>query len=354
MGKPSTLQRREQNKMKNKKWITLLLCLALCICGLCACEKNTDNGTSGEPQGDSPAKLGVKANVYGIVGPTGIGLVNLMKANDDGKSQLDYTFQLVTTPDLIVSKLTTGEADMAAIPTNLASTLYKKTSGGIQMIAINTGCVLYMVENGNTIQSIADLKGKTIYSTGEGSNVEYILRYVLKESGIDSDKDITLKFVAENDELAGLLVNGTAKIALVPEPLCTTVQTKNKDLRVALSINDVWNTLTNESEPLMGCVVATKAFINKHPDAVKAFLEEYEKSIKEAKENVENTAALCEQYGVIPAAAVAKNAIPRCQLTFISGEEMQKEIARYYQVLFEANPKSIGGALPEDEFYYKG
>lgn len=323
-----------------KKGIAVLLALMMLL-SLAAC------GTA------APAEK-VQVKVCGIKGPTGIGLANLWKSQEDGTAKNDYTFSLVSVPADAGNKVVTGEADIAAVPTNLASALYKKTGGAVKMLAVNTLGVLHIMEKGDTVRSVSDLKGKTIYSTGEGANPEYILRYLLTKNGLDPEKDVTLKFVAENDELAMLMMpKGEAQVALVPEPVVTTIRTKNADVRLALDVTEEWNKLDSGSL-MMGCVIVNSAFAEAHPDAVKTFLKEYENSINGAKNAVEETANLCEKYEIIPKAAVAKQAIPNCNLTFVAGKEMQEKITGYFQVLFDAKPASIGGAMPDDAFYYKG
>jgi len=312
----------------------LVAALALCLC-LCACgttEKET-------------------AAVCGLVGPTGVGLASLMNQNDNGAASLDYTVSLATSPEEIVGKLTTGEVDFAALPTNLAAALYQKTSGGVRLLALCTGCVLYVVENGDTIHSVADLKGKTILSTGEGANPEYILRALLTANGLNPDTDVTLQFVAENDEMAAALVKGTASVALVPEPLCSTVLAKNTALRVALSVGDEWEQ-TGDAAPYMGCVVVRTAFADDHPEAVAAFLADYNASITAAQTDEDTVAALCETYSIIGSKAVAKTALARCALTCLTGNAMQPALEPYLSVLLSANPKAVGGTLPDKEFYY--
>lgn len=338
-----------------KTWLCVSLTVALLALCLCGCGE-TGTGTASEPASAAESSLQPAAretaSVVGIIGPTGVGLTHLMKAQEDGNTQVDYTFALESAPDSVVAKITSGEADIAAVPTNLAASLYQKTNGGVKMLAINTQGVLYFVENGATVSSVADLKGKTIYSTGQGANPEYILRYLLTKNGIDPDEDVTLEFLTENEELAAKLVKGEAQVALVPEPLCTTVLTKNADLRVAFSANDAWAETGADSSLLMGCVIARTEYIDAHPQAIAAFLEEYKASIEKAKTDLPGTAALCEQYGVIPAAAIAEKALPRCNLTFLAGADMQPAIEGYFDVLFNANPKSIGGKLPDAALYY--
>lgn len=289
-----------------------------------------------------------------IQGPTGIGMVHLMKAADNKETELNYAFSTYSTPDDARAQILNETADIAALPTNVAANLYTKTNGKIKLLAVNTLGVLYMLENGNTIQSIQDLKGKTIYSTGQGANPEYVLNYILKQNGLDPATDVTINFVSENTELATLMVSGQATIAMVPQPVVSTITTKNANVRIALSMNDEWEAVAGkENKLMMGCVAVRTDFLENHPKEVETFLKEYKSSIEKTSD-VDATAQLCEEKGIIPQAAIAKKAIPYCELTFVSGQTMKNQIAKYYSVLFEAKPQSIGGALPDDAFYYVG
>lgn len=290
-----------------------------------------------------------------IKGPTGVGAVNLWANQDNGTARNRYTFETVTAPDAAITKIASGEVDIAAVPTNSAAALYAKTNGKVQVLAVNTLGVLYMLENGESIQSVADLKGKTIYSTGQGANPEYVLNYILEQNGLTPGKDVTIQFVTENEELATLLVNGTATVAMVPEPVVTTVRAKNDKLRVALSMTDEWDKVADGNSTLMmGCIVANKDFVAAHPDGIRTFLQEYEGSIERANAMRPETAQLCKQYAIIDNEVVAENAIVGCNLVFIEGEKMKTQLSGYYAVLLKANPQSIGGELPDDAFYYLG
>ncbi len=333
-----------------KKHIVLLTVLLLMVTLLFGCTPGND-GTTTTTTG-TPAKTQVAVGT--IQGPTGIGMVHLMEADAAGTATNDYTFSVGSTPQEIGTKLAQGEVNIAAMPTNLAASLYQKTTGKVKLLAVNTLGVLYILENGTAIKSIEDLRGKTIYSTGEGANPEYILKYVLEKNGLTPGKDVTIEFIAENTELATRMASGDIKLAMVPEPQVSSIMVQNADVRVALSMNDAWNAVAGENSKLMmGCVAVRADFLENNKAAVDAFLTEYAASIT-ATSNIELTAALCETYGIIPKAAIAKKAIPNCQITFVSGAEMKAQIAGYYDVLYAADPTSIGGALPDDAFYYVG
>ena len=312
------------------------------------CASTPSSSSSAPSDGSSAAKSAVR--IQTIKGPTGIGMVHLMDAQEKGTAQNDYTFTVASSPDEISAKILNNEVDIAAAPTNLAAVLYNKTEGQVTMLAVNTLGVLHILENGDTIQTAADLKGKTIYSTGQGANPEYVLRHILQKNNIDPDKDVKIEFVQENEELAALMDSGKASVAMVPEPTATTVLAKNTSIRRALDMTAEWDKVA-DGKLMMGCVIVRNEFLKNQPDAVKTFMTEYEASIKAASD-IEATAALCETTGIIPKAAVAKQAIPGCNLTFVAGETMKTQINGYFAVLFAANPKSLGGKLPDDAFYY--
>lgn len=327
-----------------KKVISLLLVFAIVFAfAACGTTNNEDETTTEAPY------QSVSMRVAGLAGPTGIGMVNLMKSQDDKIAKNDYTFSVVSDPTEIVAGMTNNSYDIAACPINLAATLYNKLEGNIQVLSVNTKGVLYILENGNTINSLADLAGKKLYATGQGSTPEYILNYLLDKSGI-ADK-VEVEYVTSHDELATLAASGKATISMLPEPKVTAATSKNADLRIALNLTEEFEKISGKTL-IQGVVIAKKDFVEKNPDAVKMFLKEYEASINAANNDIETTSALCEQYGIIPKAAVAKKAIPNCNIAYIDGADMKASVSANLQIFFDANPKSIGGKLPSDDFYF--
>lgn len=312
--------------------------------------------TTEAPTTTAPKKPEVRITT--IAGPTGVGMAQLMAQNDAQKTANAYTFDVVDDPTKAVAAVSNGSTDIAAVPTNLAATLYKKTSGKVQILAVNTLGVLYMLDNGAGIKAVADLKGKEIYSSGQGANPEYVLRYILEKNGLNPDKDVKLHFVEDNDALTAAIVQGAAQVAMVPEPKVTVCLVQMKAAgktvpTVALNMTEEWNKVAGGSSTLMmGCVIARKEFVEKNGAAVQAFLKEYESSITAVKSDVEAAAGWCETYKIIPKAAIAKQAIPRCGLTFVTGAAMKQQLSGYLDVLFKANPKVVGGSMPADDFYY--
>lgn len=294
----------------------------------------------------------VETNIIALKGPTGIGMAKMM---EDAKNEENskYKFKVAAEPTEVVAAISKKEADIAALPTNLASSLYKKTEKGIKMIAINTLGSLYILENGNTINSFSDLKGKTIYATGEGANPEYVLKYLLSKNGLTVGTDVQIVFKSEHSELASLLASDEVSIGMLPEPNVTSAMAQNKGLRIALNLNDEWDKVADQNSRLtMGCVVVRSEFLEQNPKQVEQFIKELKASITYANENAAAAGTLCETHGIVPKAAIATKAIPNCNMTAIVGKDMKTAIAEYYNVLFNANPKSVGEALPDDAFYY--
>lgn len=337
--------------MKNLlKLISLILCLLMAF-GLVACGGAKDTASTPSTESTvSTAYTPVDMTVACMTGPTGVGMAKLMADGAAKKTANNYTFTVASAATDINAKFINGEIKIASVPTNVAATLYNKTGGKVRMLAVNTYGVLSILEKGDTIKSVADLKGKTIYSTGKGQNPEFIFKYILEKNGLDPEKDVTINFVS-SEELVAKLVKGEAEIGLAPEPAATTVLSKNQNLKRALSINDEWAKVS-DTKLMMGCVVALDSYVAENTAAVEKFLEEYSASVEFAKTNVEEAAKHCATYKITASEAIAKKAIPTCNLCYVTGAEMKTNVNGYFNVLFTADPKSIGGAMPGDNLYY--
>ena len=323
-----------------KKILSLLLAAALLLLPACGA---TAKGMSAE----GPVRIA------GLKGPTTMGLVNLLDMEQQGTAALDYDLQLYGTADEIVPGLIKGELDMAAIPANLAAALYQKTKGGIQVMAVNTLGVLYVVEKGDTVHSMADLAGRTILSTGNGTTPEYLLRYLLEKNGLDPDKDVKIQYCSEATEVTAQMAAAQKDaIAVLPQPYVTAAGMKDPSLRVALDLTAEWDKVS-DSQLVTGVTVVRTQYAQEHPDVVEAFLQEYAQSVRTANTDLDRTAALCEQQGVVAKAAIAKKALPACNIVCRTGDEMQKDVSAYLSVLCAADPAAVGGKLPDEGFYWK-
>ena len=274
-----------------------------------------------------------------------------MEDNENGSAANNYEFTIAGSADEITPKLTQGSLDIAAVPANLASVLYNNTDGAIEIIAINTLGVIYIVDKNEGITSLEDLKGRTIYATGKGSTPEYALRYILEENGIDPDNDVTIEWKTEPTEVVSTLAVEESGVAMLPQPYVTVAQTQIDGLEIAIDLNKEWDNLQNDSLFITGVLVARKDFVEENQEAISAFLKEYQASTEYTNNNIEDAAALIEKFDIV-SAAVAQKAIPYCNITFISGEEMKTAMNGYLEVLYEQNPASVGGTLPADDFYY--
>ena len=347
-----------------KKILSLLLAFSLAL-SLAACGGSASSAASSaavsevassaaaseEEETAAPLSATEPLRIAGLKGPTPMGLVNLLSMEQAGTAAMDYDLQLYGAADEIVPLLIKGELDMAAIPANLAATLYQKTSGGIQAVAVNTLGVLYVVEQGDTVHSTADLKGRTILSTGKGTTPEYVLRYLLTANGLDPDKDVDIQYYSEATEVTAQMASTQDAIAVLPQPYVTAAGLKDDTLRVALDLTAEWDKVA-DTQLITGVTVVRKAYAEEHPDVVAAFLADYAQSVNAANTDLDGTAALCEEQGVVAKAAIAKKALPNCNIVCLTGEELKADVSGYLQVLYDADPAAVGGTLPGEDFYW--
>ncbi len=319
-----------------KKVISILLALVM-VFALAAC--------SSQPQEEA-----VTINAAVLKGPTGMGMAWLMNENENGTSKQSYNFTVAGAPDEITGKLVSGDLDVAAIPTNAASTLYNKTKGQVVVLAVNTLGVLYVLENGNSVSKVSDLEGKKIVASGQGTTAEFVVNYLLGLNNLTPGENVTIDYVSEHAEAASLALSGKYDLVILPEPFVTSIQKQSADFKVCIDLTQAWNE-SDAGELVMGAIAARKEFVEKYPNAVAAFLEEYKKSVEFTNENVEEASALIEKAGII-SAAVAKSAIPNSHIVFIDSDEMKQSMSGFLKVLFDMQPNSIGGAIPGDDFYY--
>lgn len=283
-----------------------------------------------------------------LKGPTTMGLVNLMHDVESG-SKSGYLFEMQTQPDVIMSELVSGKLDVALLPANVAAVAYNKTNKGVKVIDINTLGVLYCVTGDDSVKSVKDLSGKTVLSTGQGASPEYVLNYLLDKNGV---KDCDVQFKSEATEIAATLKEDPTKIAILPQPFVTVAMAQNDALKIAFSLTDEWQAVSPDSKLLTGVTVVRNDYLADHKDQVDAFLADHKASTDKANADVSGTAALVAQYGIIAKAPIAEKALPQCNIVAITGDEMKADLSGYLSVLNAANPKSVGGTLPDDDFYY--
>lgn len=315
-----------------KKVFALLLCLILAFGCLASAETNV--------------------RVAALKGPTAMGMAQMITAAQEDEASV-YSFNIAASADEITPQLIQGNLDIAAVPANLAAVLYNNTQGAVKVLAINTLGVLYIVERGDSIQSVADLRGKTIYSAGKGSTPEFALNYILQGNGLDPTKDVTIEYKSEHTECLAAILQDETAVAMLPQPFATTAQTKAEDMRIALDLTAEWDKLTQESSMITGVVVARSAWLEENPEAAAAFMADYQASVEYVNANTAEAAEMIGNLDIVTA-EVAEKALPYCNITYIAGTEMQQKLSGYLNVLFEQDAASVGGKLPDDAFYYVG
>lgn len=306
--------------------LMLASALALTACG---------SGTGGEK---------TTVRIAALKGPTGMGAAPLM----DKEKYPDYDITIGSDPSAVTASFIAGEYDVAAVPVNAASVLYNKLEGDVVMLGITTLGVLYVCETGNEIASVSDLAGKTLYATGQGSTPEYILDYVLEKNGLT---DVTVEFKAEHSELASLMATGEVTLGMMPEPNVTATMKKNADLRVALDLTAEWDKIS-DTQLVQGVLIARRSFADEHEALINTLIADYAKAAELINTASDEAAQMIVDAEILPAVPVAKAAIPRCNIVFISGENMKKTASAMFEVLFSADPKSVGGKVPGEDMYF--
>lgn len=334
--------------MKRRNWLKkaaaagLLAVMASCLLTGCEGAGNDDTKTDE-----------VVVRVGSLKGPTSMGLLALKEQAEAGEAVNEYEFTMASAVDELLPLMVKGDMDIALVPANVAAVLYQKTDAGIEVVDINTLGVLYMVSGNKDVQSVEDLKGKTIYLTGKGTTPDYVLHYVLGENGL-TQADYKLEYKSEASEVAALLAEDAQGIGLLPQPFVTVACAQNQELSVVLDMNEEWERLQGAggSRLVTGVTVVRKEFLKDHEDVVRTFMQEHEASAQKINDDVEKGARLVAAEGIVAKETIALKAIPKCNITYIDGNDMKAALKGYLEVLFEQNPEAVGGELPLDDFYF--
>lgn len=325
-----------------RKILSLILVFALLV-SLSACQSNKADTKKDDEKST--------VRIASMKGPTSIGLVKLYDNASDNKTANNYDYRICGTADEIATGLIKGELDAACVPANLAGVLYNKTEGKIKIAAVNTLGVLYILSKGVDISSVADFKGQTIYTTGQGTTPEYTLRHILSENGIDPDKDVTIEYMSEATEVLQKASAMDSAVVMLPEPFVEVAKTKDSAFETVIDLTKEWEKIHDDSSIVTGVLVVSEDYASSNENALKTFLEEYKASSENATANIEETASLLEKYDIIKT-AIATKAIPYCNICFITGDEMVSKVTGYFKVLFDANPDSLGKKLPDNDIFY--
>lgn len=339
-----------------KNTITIMLCLVLALSLLVGCgTKNTSSSTdipeTTATATPSPTQQ-VNVTVGGLVGPTSIGMIKMISEKALNSDAYAVNYEIANAPDTLTAKVINGEVQIAALPTNSAAVLYNKTKGQIQFLAQNTLGVLYLVgKDAAGITSISDLAGKTIAISGSGGVPQYAMEYILDKAGIKDS--VTLNYLPDHASVAQALLAGDAEMAVLPQPFVTQVLAKDATMKILLDLNKEWDAASEGKSTLtMGCLVVNKAFADANPEFIAEFLAQYEASVNFVNANPKDAAVMVAEAGIVPSAELAEKAIPYCNIVFKDAQSAKTEINGFLQVLYDFDPASIGGAMPDDGFYY--
>jgi len=308
-----------------------IICVLLILLTLVGCKENKEET--------------VVIHTGVLSGPTGMGMVGMMNGDYE-----NYEFSLSPNANDIVAKLTNGDLEIGALPTNLASTLYNKTNGQYVVIALNCSSVLYILSSDDSIKNISDLSGKTIYAYGQAANPEYILNYILENNNLD-DVDVIYK---EANDISTMMISGEIDTCMLPIPAATTILLKNPNVKKVFSVEEEFNKAGADEKLVMGCLVANKEFVLNHKNEINEYIERYNDSISDVLNNIEVTSKQVVELGIVKDEMIAKNAIPDAGIMCVKGSDVKRMLEGYLKVLYKANPKSIGGSLPKSDFYYDG
>ncbi len=292
----------------------------------------------------------LEIKVYALNGTTALGMAQMIDNSKKNTDTMNYQIELYPSADKITSSVITGECAIAALPTNIAAKLYKKSEGKIQLLALNTLGVLYLLDTTGNIKSLSDLSGKTVYLPGGGSNPEYITKALINGAGI-SNVTIDTDSYASPDALQGAIIAGKAEIAVLPEPKVSVVTGNKEGVNIAIDLTAEWEKIYGENTLVQGCLVVNRAFAEEHPAEIKQFLKDYEASVSFISEGSDEAINMIVDAGILPKAGIAKKALPKCNICCITGKDMKTSISVFYEKLFALDPTSIV-ALPDDGFYY--
>lgn len=309
--------------------------------------------TPGSQTAQNQEEEQITTRIAALKGPTSMGLVKMMKDHEGADSP--YSFDMYTAADEVVPLIAKNEVDIALVPTNLAAVLYQKTEGGIAVIDINAGNVLFVVSHDQSLSSIDQLAGKTIYMTGKGTTPEWSLRHLLQANNLSED-DLTIEFKAEPAEVVSALQQNADAAGVLPQPFAMVAATQENGPQIRISFAEEWAKASQDTLGgiATGVTIVRRAFLGDHPAQVQEFLNEHAASVEYVSKNPEEGGRLVEEYGIVKAPIAQKVLEQYNPLCAVAGTEMKAWLEQYLEVLYEIAPASVGGALPDEAFYYLG
>ncbi len=331
--------------------LTLALLMLIPLVASCA-DKAPETDQADTTLGDTEPQKEVELKIYALNGTTALGMAQMIsKAKTENPAGMRYTISLHTAADQVTGAIVNGDCAIAALPTNVAVRLFNASEGKVQLLALNTLGVLYLLQNGENITSLSDLSGKTVYVPGAGANPEYITNALIASAGVEN-VTVDATTYTSPDALQAAVIKGDAKLAVLPEPKVTATTSQNQNVTVALNMTTEWEKVNGENTLVQGCLVVNTAFAKENPKAIKQFLDDYKASVEFIKAGSDEAINMIVEAEILSKAAIAKKALPNCNICFIAGEDMKNVMNTFCQKIFDYDKKSIGGKMPTDDFYY--
>jgi len=319
-----------------KKNLLVLLFAAITVVFLVSCSAET-----------RPEQI----KVVTPAGATAISIVKPMKDTQEiGGTKVLY--EVVPSTDLIVARLTAKEADFAIVPVNLAAQLYRKQMP-YSLTSVVTWGNLFIVSS-EELEGWDAMKGQDIYLMGKGLVPDIVFRTLLKENGLDPDKDVNLIYLSGATELAPNFISGKSRISMLPEPSLTTVKMKKSDTHVYLDLQEEWKKAfgTDAGYPQAGILVKND-LIKCNPGLVKQYLGILEEGMNWLNENPKDAGAYAEELNLDLPAAVVEKSIPGNNIQHKYISDVKDQLNDFYRVLFDFSPETVGGELPDNGLYYE-
>lgn len=307
-----------------------------------------------EKKEEQPAAENYDNQEFKVVAPAGVPTISIVKMMKETPeiNGAKFSYESITATDTIAPKLISGEADFAIVPSNLAIKVYNKAPRYLYAGSTVWG-ILYLTATDDSVKTWQDLKGKTVTLIGRGLTPDLTLRYLMKQNGLEPDTDVTFEYVAGATELAPLVISGKASIALLPEPMLTTVLTKKPETKIIYDVQEEWKKLNNGESYPQTAVLIKKEVVEKYPQLANAFLENLIGSIQFAKVDPKTTGTYMEELNPNLKAGIVAKAIPNCNLEFKHAADAKAALEAYYSKLMEFGPEHIGGKMPDENFYYQ-
>lgn len=287
-----------------------------------------------------------------VLSPAGLPTLSLVKMINethdiDGNK---ITYKIEKNADALVVDMLKREGDIAIVPSNFAAQLYNK---GLEYVILGTvGWGSFYIIGNDRIENIKELENKDIYAFGRGLTPDIILQNILLKSGIDPEKDIKITYVGSGNELAGFYLSEKAKIAVVPEPMLSTIMSKNKETKINFNLNNMWKTIfRSKSGYPQSTLIVKKEVLEENPELIKKFVENLKESIIFLNQDSDKRTEYVNNLNIMINISILNEILSNANIDFVEIGESKSEYEDYFKILYDTNSKVIGGKIPDEEVF---